>query len=986
MKVITPATILIAWIVLTSSMVLKGQSCTSPLNLALGQNTEQSSTYGFGASSLAVDGDTDGTRGPWGNTPSIIHTQNEFQPWWQVELAEAQLLDSLVIYNRTDCCSERLANFYVLLSDSPFPAFTLLDTLLANPGIQSFYFEGIAGAKLRLDPNFQGKYLRIQLSGQGILNIAELQAWGCMPTSSCPPPTRLTADVSFPDRVRLLWEETGNVSTYEVRYRELGSNDWQSSGGDPIPEAVALVEREREYEWEVRSLCATENSEWVKGPVFTTQCMNAETVSSLMKVEQLTASSAVLDWEDAHSSVALTENYRYRKQGEERWIEGTVEDPVDAESRVELMDLESNTSYEWEGLISCGATGLRVYTPGPDFTTLAVSATADLRWVPTLECPEGVFKARLQIRGASEDTFRIGTASILARFNEAALQFQGYESLNFDRSSTCTPGTSSGWDTHAFDGVSTLGTFNLTLVLNVEARGCPTITPEQWIDMGEISFLILDENQSPELVFDSPNTNFNVDNPNDGSITVAKRNLQALSGNILTCQGNLAPIASFTATPRSGQAPLEVNFDASASSDPDGQILSYLWEFGDGFTGTGISINHTYSGEGSYSPQLIVTDELGASDTLSSVVMVSAPSDTTPTANLRLVDSLDCDNNRFYTTLQVQAANSQSFQIGTSSILFTFNNAALEFLNYQSESFDEDDLCIAGIVSPWDRHSFDGTSFQGTFNLTLVLNNEGFGCPEVSENGWINIGVLEFSILNQSLDPAMVFDRVNTNLNVDQPNDGTVQVAKGNFESLTGDILACSVNQDPVGSFAINPNPSTVGIETTFDASAYTDPEGGELLYTWDFGDGTIGDLALTTHTYDSAGTYLINLTVYDPDGGFAEDSQELLVEIEDSISGPCATSTNLALGKLASQSTTYGNGEAGLAVDGNTDGQGSPWGANASLQHTQNEASPWWEVDLEEGSRIDSILVYNRTGCCQERLRNLYVLVSSLPFNLLRV
>ena len=56
----------------------------------------------------------------------------------------------------------------------------------------------------------------------------------------------------------------------------------------------------------------------------------------------------------------------------------------------------------------------------------------------------------------------------------------------------------------------------------------------------------------------------------------------ALLGGCLT--QNVAPTASFTATPTSGQAPLAVSFDASASSDPDGTIASYTWNFGDGQT------------------------------------------------------------------------------------------------------------------------------------------------------------------------------------------------------------------------------------------------------------------------------------------------------------------------------------------------------------------------------------------------------------------
>lgn len=76
---------------------------------------------------------------------------------------------------------------------------------------------------------------------------------------------------------------------------------------------------------------------------------------------------------------------------------------------------------------------------------------------------------------------------------------------------------------------------------------------------------------------------------------------------------NLRPTAAFSSDVTEGSAPLEVRFDASASSDPDGTIVSYEWAFGDGNTGTGRTTTHTYADAGSYTPRLTVTDERGAS-------------------------------------------------------------------------------------------------------------------------------------------------------------------------------------------------------------------------------------------------------------------------------------------------------------------------------------------------------------------------------------
>lgn len=78
---------------------------------------------------------------------------------------------------------------------------------------------------------------------------------------------------------------------------------------------------------------------------------------------------------------------------------------------------------------------------------------------------------------------------------------------------------------------------------------------------------------------------------------------------------NLRPTAAFTTDVTEGSAPLEIRFDASTSSDPDGTITSYAWAFGDGATGSGRTATHTYADAGSYTPQLTVTDDRGATHT-----------------------------------------------------------------------------------------------------------------------------------------------------------------------------------------------------------------------------------------------------------------------------------------------------------------------------------------------------------------------------------
>lgn len=82
--------------------------------------------------------------------------------------------------------------------------------------------------------------------------------------------------------------------------------------------------------------------------------------------------------------------------------------------------------------------------------------------------------------------------------------------------------------------------------------------------------------------------------------------------------GSRSPVASFTATPDTGAAPLEVSFDGSASSDPENEEITFAWDFnGDGTVdSTEEAPTYTYAEVGQYSARLTVTDPHGKEGTV----------------------------------------------------------------------------------------------------------------------------------------------------------------------------------------------------------------------------------------------------------------------------------------------------------------------------------------------------------------------------------
>ena len=88
---------------------------------------------------------------------------------------------------------------------------------------------------------------------------------------------------------------------------------------------------------------------------------------------------------------------------------------------------------------------------------------------------------------------------------------------------------------------------------------------------------------------------------------------------------SIPPIAYFSYTPRNPSINKTITFNASESTDPDGAIEDYTWDFGDGATGRGKMVTHTYSSVGNYTVKLTVTDNEGAINTSAKEILIEIP-------------------------------------------------------------------------------------------------------------------------------------------------------------------------------------------------------------------------------------------------------------------------------------------------------------------------------------------------------------------------
>jgi len=191
---------------------------------------------------------------------------------------------------------------------------------------------------------------------------------------------------------------------------------------------------------------------------------------------------------------------------------------------------------------------------------------------------------------------------------------------------------------------------------------------------------------------------------------------------------NHGPEALFDAVPTSGPCPLLVSFDASASHDPDGDVIAYSWDFGDGSTGFGQAVEHTYAATGSFTAVLTVTDEHGASGSTSATVGVSDP------PIHQVGDSVASDG--------IHVLLKGVRRIKTISVLFSAPDGdiyAVANLECRSDGYDES-------VSVWDFDVVDSNGKRSPVSLATSNLDQPFNSAVLVEPGMSASGEIAFLV------------------------------------------------------------------------------------------------------------------------------------------------------------------------------------------------------------------------------------------------
>jgi PKD repeat protein len=180
-----------------------------------------------------------------------------------------------------------------------------------------------------------------------------------------------------------------------------------------------------------------------------------------------------------------------------------------------------------------------------------------------------------------------------------------------------------------------------------------------------------------------------------------------------------APVAVVSPSSLSGSAPLNVNFFSTGSNDPDGSIVSYAWNFGDGTGSTAQNPSKIYYSAGTFTASLTVTDNSGLTGTRSVLITVTNPAAAPSIAGTVFYGNTPVGQSTKYVSGVLLSAN------GT---FFASTNA--------NGSYLLDNLIAGGAytVMPSKTGNVNGiTSFDATLVLRHVASG-GFGTNALNAN------------------------------------------------------------------------------------------------------------------------------------------------------------------------------------------------------------------------------------------------------------
>ncbi len=342
----------------------------------------------------------------------------------------------------------------------------------------------------------------------------------------------------------------------------------------------------------------------------------------------------------------------------------------------------------------------------------------------------------------------------------------------------------------------------------------------------------------------------------DGNNTLTRNNY------INVTSGGGAPVANFSASPTSGNAPLAVQFTDQSS----GNITSRTWNFGDGGSSTAANPNHTYNQAGNYTVSLTVTGPGGSNThTKSSYINVTS-------AGSGPVADFSASPRSGDAPLAVKFTDQSSGDI--TSRTWNFGDGGSSTAANPNHTYNQPGSYTVGltVVGPQGSHTrtksnyisvtqtgnqpvadFSGSPTAGNSPLTVQFTDKSSG--EISNRTW-DFGDGGTGTAKNPQYTYLAIGSYTVKLTVRGPQ-GTDTKTRSDYISVTDTQANLQAN------FWATPLSGNVPLNVQFADKSV----GRVTKWIWDFGDGHSSTEPNPRHKYDNAGFYNIGLTVQGPAG-----------------------------------------------------------------------------------------------------------------------
>lgn len=340
---------------------------------------------------------------------------------------------------------------------------------------------------------------------------------------------------------------------------------------------------------------------------------------------------------------------------------------------------------------------------------------------------------------------------------------------------------------------------------------------------------------------------------------------------------NLGPTSSFSWNPN----PVIVNQTATfqnTSTDSDGSIESWYWDFGDGNTSTQQNPTHTYNIAGDYTVILNVTDDDGNTSTELQTVTVTLK----PLVNF----SINPSNPTTSDTITF-SDDSTDADGSISDYNWSFGDGTYSENQNPTHSYSDDGE-YSVTLNVTDN---DGASNHTTQSITILNTQPTANFTYIPQNP-TDLQTLTFTNHSTDSDGHIVnctwtFGDGDTNYSMNSTthryDDNGTFIVTLNVTDDDGDtdeyIINITVsNVGPTAGFSFEPSLPEVG-ETIWFNDTSTDQDGTIVNWTWNFGDTSKDHSQNSNHSYSKLKSYDVTLTVIDNDGNSTSITKHLILK-----------------------------------------------------------------------------------------------------------